>query len=137
MSQADNHTFPVIADHPAYAVRYCPMCGGCVDEDMATNQPIRETNEKASALLDYLYHLSSIHSTAPAILISKLIEPTATMRHIAKRIKLSKSAISKVTDAMADYDGRLGRIVHGTSYRRSKAQSGRRKRERGVYYGPE
>jgi hypothetical protein len=134
MSQANNHTFPVMPDHPAYAVRYCPMCGGGVDDKGHPSCDTADASQKAAEVIDYLYRLAAIHPAAASILVTKLVEPGSTLRQIAARIKIGKSAVSRASDLMADYDARLKRILHGAGRNRSLAQADRRKRERGIFY---
>jgi DNA-binding MarR family transcriptional regulator len=108
------------------------MCGGTVDRNGDCESSHDQHYGTISDLIDYLYRLAAIHPAAPSVLLTRIREPSATIREVAARLSMSKTNVDRTIDAIKRYDAKLKRLMTG-NVMRSIGQQTRRKRERGVY----
>jgi hypothetical protein len=131
MSQANNHTFPVIADHPAYAARYCELCGGEVDGrgECQGGGAGCTGGEDAARIIHIMCSWSIYKPQALRVLASKMISPTDSIRDICKSYRgVTRYQVHKFLHELGQYwPG--ARAILGIESTTSRVQRKRRERE--------
>jgi len=132
MDQDSKHgTFDVDPNHPAYAVRYCEMCGGDVNRH---GECCGETKEDAGMvdqvrLAGMLARWALYQPTHMRVLACRVEHPAYSVREVAQVVGLGKSRVNDVMVELGQSFPALGALL-GFKSPTSRMQKQRRTKER-------
>ena len=123
-----DYVYPVLDNHPHMSERYCPMCGGVVDNGgEAANKPVPEW-EIAFRMAGMMARLAYYRPQQMRVLACRMVHPEQSLRETAEAVGIGRSRLGEIIDEIErDFPG-LGVLLG----RHSQAALSQQKRRAGA-----
>jgi hypothetical protein len=122
--------FEVDANHPAYAVRYCEMCGGEVNaKGECQGDSISEDQQRYLEIIGKLTRYSLRQPDVMAVLGAKMTHPMWSIREVCQMSGVKRDKVHRMLHELAQLFPTI-RALFNTDSTLARSQQLRRKKER-------
>jgi hypothetical protein len=132
--KASRYTLEVMPNHPAMSDGGSQARRIYEEMDEATVVVPGDSSLESAAMIIFrcMYELALKHPAIPSLILIKAHEPSITIRDLAKRCLWGRSMAQDAVEQLARSQPKLRDILNPPT-KRARAQSARRKRERGCH----
>ena len=110
-TKGENRIMEYMPNHRSNSARYCPSCGGEVEETGASAETPSRHSDDTYTVLNFVLHLFEVDPMMAELLMLRVANPAASYRTLAQRMGCGKTKIWRLSNQLADNCPELKTLV--------------------------